>query len=153
MYVNKRKLFPVGWICTTQDLLKTINKVQSCCFACMYAYLNEDPCFLAAVTLYVMADVSDADSWNTQLLTFPEDSNRTRYDLLCTFHLYRHMKMYQGCTPGFPPLPQGWEMKVDPSSGKAFFIDHKTRTTSWDDPRTQKAYTVSLNVALAYCAF
>lgn len=52
------------------------------------------------------------------------------------------MEMYQGCTPGFPPLPPGWEMKVDPGSGKPFFIDHKTRTTSWEDPRTQKAYTV-----------
>lgn len=49
--------------------------------------------------------------------------------------------MYQGCTPGYPPLPQGWEMKVDPVSGKPFFIDHKTRTTSWEDPRVrQKPY-------------
>ncbi|KAJ7323407.1 negative regulation of protein targeting to mitochondrion [Desmophyllum pertusum] len=48
------------------------------------------------------------------------------------------MEMYQGCTPGFPPLPQGWEMKVDPGSGRPFFIDHKTRTTSWEDPRTQQ---------------
>ena len=52
--------------------------------------------------------------------------------------------MYQGCTPGYPPLPQGWEMKVDPVSGKPFFIDHKTRTTSWEDPRVrQKPYPVS----------
>ena len=54
--------------------------------------------------------------------------------------------MYQGCTPGFPPLPQGWEMKVDPSSGRPFFIDHKTRTTSWEDPRAQKPYSVSMKV-------
>lgn len=53
------------------------------------------------------------------------------------------METYQGCTPGFPPLPQGWEMKVDPGSGRPFFIDHKTRTTSWEDPRTQKLYSVS----------
>lgn len=37
-------------------------------------------------------------------------------------------------------------MKVDPGSGKPFFIDHKTRTTSWEDPRTQKAYAVSLSI-------
>lgn len=49
--------------------------------------------------------------------------------------------MYQGFPPGFQPLPHGWEMKHDPNSGRPFFIDHKTRTTSWEDPRTQKAYT------------
>ena len=54
------------------------------------------------------------------------------------------MEAYQGCTPGFPPLPQGWEMKVDPGSGRPFFIDHKTRTTSWEDPRTQKLYSVRI---------
>lgn len=56
--------------------------------------------------------------------------------------------MYQGFSPGFQPLPHGWEMKHDPNSGRPFFIDHKTRTTSWEDPRTQKAYTVSLKVAM-----
>jgi len=33
------------------------------------------------------------------------------------------------------PLPPGWTMKVTPE-GRAFFIDHATRTTSWTDPRT-----------------
>lgn len=31
-------------------------------------------------------------------------------------------------------MPEGWEMAVDPS-GKRYFMDHKTRTTTWDDPR------------------
>ncbi|XP_068706566.1 BAG family molecular chaperone regulator 4-like [Montipora foliosa] len=53
------------------------------------------------------------------------------------------METYQAHMPGFPPLPQGWEMKHDPNSGRPFFIDHKTRTTSWEDPRTQKAYTAA----------
>uniref|UniRef100_UPI00358E18E3 BAG family molecular chaperone regulator 3-like n=1 Tax=Myxine glutinosa TaxID=7769 RepID=UPI00358E18E3 len=33
------------------------------------------------------------------------------------------------------PLPPGWEMSRDPTTGWAFFIDHNTRTTSWEDPR------------------
>ena len=32
-------------------------------------------------------------------------------------------------------LPEGWEMAVDKASGKRYFIDHKNRTTTWDDPR------------------
>ena len=40
-------------------------------------------------------------------------------------------------------------MKHDPNSGRPFFIDHKTRTTSWEDPRTQKAYTVSLSILMS----
>jgi hypothetical protein len=33
-------------------------------------------------------------------------------------------------------LPAFWEMKVDPSSGKPFFIDHRNRVTTWIDPRS-----------------
>ncbi|KAJ1653781.1 hypothetical protein IWQ61_006162, partial [Dispira simplex] len=32
------------------------------------------------------------------------------------------------------PLPSGWEMRIT-STGKLYFVDHNTRTTSWDDPR------------------
>ena len=32
-------------------------------------------------------------------------------------------------------LPEFWEMKVDPSNGKPFFIDHRNRVTTWQDPR------------------
>lgn len=32
-------------------------------------------------------------------------------------------------------LPDFWEMKVDPTSGKPFFIDHRNRVTTWQDPR------------------
>eukprot|EP00058_Branchiostoma_floridae_P016861 XP_002602349.1 hypothetical protein BRAFLDRAFT_98022 [Branchiostoma floridae] len=36
-----------------------------------------------------------------------------------------------------PPLPKGWEMRLDPQTGWPFFIDHNTRTTTWQDPRRQ----------------
>jgi len=32
-------------------------------------------------------------------------------------------------------LPDGWEMAVDKGSGRRYFINHNTKTTSWDDPR------------------
>ncbi|CAB3408664.1 unnamed protein product [Caenorhabditis bovis] len=32
-------------------------------------------------------------------------------------------------------LPDGWDMQVAPN-GRMFFIDHRTKTTTWTDPRT-----------------
>jgi len=31
-------------------------------------------------------------------------------------------------------LPPGWERKVDPGSGSAFYINHATETTQWEPP-------------------
>jgi len=36
--------------------------------------------------------------------------------------------------PNLGPLPSGWEMRLT-STGRVYFVDHNTRTTSWDDPR------------------
>ena len=44
-------------------------------------------------------------------------------------------------TMGDVPLPQGWEMRVDPNTGWPFFIDHNNQSTTWTDPR--KASVVS----------
>ena len=35
---------------------------------------------------------------------------------------------------GPPPLPPGWEEKVDPSSGKTYYVNHNDQTTHWDRP-------------------
>lgn len=32
-------------------------------------------------------------------------------------------------------LPENWEMAIDKATGKRYFMDHKNRTTTWDDPR------------------
>ena len=37
-----------------------------------------------------------------------------------------------------PALPLGWEQRTH-ASGQLFFVDHNTCTTSWDDPRLQRA--------------
>lgn len=34
------------------------------------------------------------------------------------------------------PLPSGWEKRVQPD-GRVYFVNHKNRTTQWEDPRTQ----------------
>jgi hypothetical protein len=32
------------------------------------------------------------------------------------------------------PLPPGWEEKVDPSTGRVYYVDHTTQRTSWERP-------------------
>lgn len=32
------------------------------------------------------------------------------------------------------PLPAGWEERVDPGSGRRFYVDHANKTTSWTPP-------------------
>lgn len=41
------------------------------------------------------------------------------------------------------PLPDGWERRLDSSQQRAYFINHRTRTTQWEDPRTQGALSMS----------
>lgn len=42
---------------------------------------------------------------------------------------------YSANAKGEIPLPQYWEMKMDPFTGWPFFVDHHNRRTTWDDPR------------------
>lgn len=37
---------------------------------------------------------------------------------------------------GLGPLPPGWERRVQPE-GRVYFVNHRNRTTQWEDPRTQ----------------
>lgn len=34
------------------------------------------------------------------------------------------------------PLPEGWEKRLDPNN-RVYFVNHKNKTTQWEDPRTQ----------------
>ncbi|SSD61350.1 probable E3 ubiquitin-protein ligase RSP5 [Saccharomycodes ludwigii] len=42
-----------------------------------------------------------------------------------------------GTTSGLGELPPGWEQRYTPE-GRAYFVDHNTRTTTWVDPRRQQ---------------
>ena len=41
------------------------------------------------------------------------------------------------------PLPSGWEMRLT-SNARVYFVDHNTKTTTWDDPRLPS--TLDVNV-------
>ena len=36
-----------------------------------------------------------------------------------------------------PPLPAGWERRVDTRYDRVYFVDHNTRTTTWSPPNAQ----------------
>jgi len=36
------------------------------------------------------------------------------------------------------PLPSGWEIRFTPTA-RVYFVDHNTKTTTWDDPRMPSA--------------
>jgi E3 ubiquitin-protein ligase NEDD4 len=44
-------------------------------------------------------------------------------------------------TVGSGPLPAGWEERYTPE-GRAYYVDHNTRTTTWVDPRRQTVIRV-----------
>lgn len=44
------------------------------------------------------------------------------------------MQGFQGVSAVHAPLPPGWEARVDNSSGRTFYVDHNTRTTTWKRP-------------------
>jgi WW domain-containing protein len=49
-------------------------------------------------------------------------------------------------------LPKGWEEKVDALSGRRFWVDHNTKSTSWVDPRASLgAYFAVLFLSRGIC--
>ncbi|XP_015834083.1 uncharacterized protein LOC656340 isoform X4 [Tribolium castaneum] len=43
-------------------------------------------------------------------------------------------------------LPPGWESRTDFISGKTYYINHNTKTTTWDDPRARQKHSTSKHV-------
>ncbi|KAL4623565.1 NEDD4-like E3 ubiquitin-protein ligase WWP2 isoform X1 [Arapaima gigas] len=63
-----------------------------------------------------------------------------RSQLQGAMHQFSQRFLYQ--SSGVPaendplgPLPSGWEKRQD--NGRVYFVNHNTRTTQWEDPRTQ----------------
>ncbi|XP_045458973.1 E3 ubiquitin-protein ligase Su(dx) [Melitaea cinxia] len=52
-----------------------------------------------------------------------------------------------GADEALGALPAGWERRVHPD-GRAYFVNHKNRTTQWEDPRTQGQEISALEEAL-----
>lgn len=62
-------------------------------------------------------------------------NNRTMEHLQQRF-LYPQNPLLSSETDSQNALPQGWEKRVD-ANGRVYFVNHKNRTTQWEDPRTQ----------------
>ncbi|XP_034031594.1 NEDD4-like E3 ubiquitin-protein ligase WWP2 isoform X3 [Thalassophryne amazonica] len=76
--------------------------------------------------------VSNYQQWQSQ-----------RNQLQGAMHQFSQRFLYQ--SPGtavendpLGPLPPGWEKRQD--NGRVYFVNHNTRTTQWDDPRTQGSF-------------
>ncbi|GFO03990.1 Bag domain protein [Plakobranchus ocellatus] len=52
--------------------------------------------------------------------------------------------------PPNQPLPPGWEMKFDSVSNWPYFLDHNTRTSTWQDPRIGMAMPMPTNLQYPY---
>ncbi|XP_068621045.1 E3 ubiquitin-protein ligase Su(dx) [Battus philenor] len=52
-----------------------------------------------------------------------------------------------GADDALGALPAGWERRVQPD-GRVYYVNHKNRTTQWEDPRTQGQEVSALEEAL-----
>ncbi|KAK3589293.1 hypothetical protein CHS0354_026945 [Potamilus streckersoni] len=59
----------------------------------------------------------------------------TAMEALQNRYLYPNMAV-QPENDSLGPLPEGWEKRVD-ANGRVYFVNHRNRTTQWEDPRTQ----------------
>ncbi|TQD80193.1 hypothetical protein C1H46_034247 [Malus baccata] len=77
-------------------------------------------------------DRTNAASYFGSLQVFVEQCRRLCISLDSDLAFgYQSMSTYGGYTA---PLPPGWEKRSDAVTGKTFYIDHNTRTTTWTHP-------------------
>lgn len=77
-------------------------------------------------------DRTNAASYFGALQVFVEQCRRLGISLDSDFaYGYQSMNNNSGYTA---PLPPGWEKRSDAVTGKTYFIDHNTRTTTWNHP-------------------
>ncbi|BFG40354.1 hypothetical protein CerSpe_266280 [Prunus speciosa] len=84
-------------------------------------------------------DRTNAASYFGSLQVFVEQCRRLGISLDSDLaYGYQSMTNYGG---GYiAPLPPGWEKRSDAVTGKTFFIDHNTRTTTWMHPCPDKPW-------------
>lgn len=66
-----------------------------------------------------------------------EDKNLEMDDPELPLTSYEAAKKFEGQRSEVP-LPAGWEERVDPASGRRFYISHADKTTSWEPPTPPK---------------
>lgn len=83
-------------------------------------------------------DRTNAASYFGSLQVFVEQCRRLGISLDSDLALgYQSMNTYGGYTA---PLPPGWEKRSDAVTGKTYFIDHNTKTTTWMHPCPDKPW-------------
>ncbi|CAM8897025.1 unnamed protein product [Rhodiola kirilowii] len=83
-------------------------------------------------------DRTNAASYFGALQVFVEQCRRLRISLDSDFASdYQTINNYGGYTA---PLPPGWEKRSDAVTGKVYYIDHNTRTTTWMHPCPDKPW-------------
>ncbi|XP_058105963.1 probable phosphoinositide phosphatase SAC9 isoform X2 [Magnolia sinica] len=89
-------------------------------------------------------DRTNAASYFGALQVFVEQCRRLGISLDSDFAFgFSSMSKYseQGNYGGYTaPLPPGWEKRSDAVTGKTYYIDHNTRTTTWEHPCPDKPW-------------
>lgn len=73
---------------------------------------------------------------NTRTTTWvdPRRTQQVHVDLNGHPNSPRNLQNLRHSVTHLGPLPSGWEMRLT-NKGKVYFVDHNTRTTTWEDPR------------------
>ncbi|XVE80883.1 hypothetical protein DITRI_Ditri15bG0016800 [Diplodiscus trichospermus] len=83
-------------------------------------------------------DRTNAASFFGALQVFVEQCRRLGISLDSDLaYGYQSVNSYGGYTA---PLPPGWEKRSDAVTGKTYYIDHNTRTTTWNHPCPDKPW-------------
>lgn len=83
-------------------------------------------------------DRTNAASYFGALQVFVEQCRRLTISLDSDLvYGYQSVDNYSGYSA---PLPPGWEKRSDAVTGKIYFIDHNTRTTTWNHPCPDKPW-------------
>nr|GMD99831.1 probable phosphoinositide phosphatase SAC9 isoform X1 [Ipomoea batatas] len=83
-------------------------------------------------------DRTNAASFFGALQVFVEQCRRLGISLDSDLaYGYQSYNNYGGYTA---PLPPGWEKRADAVTGKTYYIDHNTRTTTWNHPCPDKPW-------------
>ncbi|KAK9205665.1 hypothetical protein WN943_015933 [Citrus x changshan-huyou] len=92
----------------------------------------------ASTKLKDSLDRTNAASYFGALQVFAEQCRRLGVSLDSDFaYGYQSANNYGGYTA---PLPRGWEKRADAVTGKTYYIDHNTRTTTWIHPCPDKPW-------------
>lgn len=74
------------------------------------------------------------DPRRTQQVQFVTSAGASQTTNTATAAAVPQVQTLQQTVTQLGPMPSGWEMRLT-NTGKVYFVDHNTKTTTWDDPR------------------